>query len=226
MNTIHQYCLRSAIVTLLAIVPVLQPLAQTAADAQAPAAQPTDTSADALTPEDLMKKAEQAFTRGGVNDAFAYFRQAAEAGYAPAQNRLAYLLDQAEQNAEALQWFKASADQGDAEGESGLARMYATADGVDQNNSEAVRLYTSAAGKDYLPAIRILVTAYEKGEMGLRVDYDIARQWLEKGAQQDDYWSVYRLARAYRNGELGVRIDRQRAASLEQRLAAMKKEAK
>ena len=226
MNTIYQYCLRSAIITLLVVVPFFQPLAQTAADAPAPAAVTTETPADALTPEDWMEKAEQAFTRGGVNDAFAYFRKAAETGYIPAQNRLAYLLDHAEQNAEALKWFQASADQGDAEGESGLARMYATADGVDQNNSEAVRLYTSAAGKDYLPAIRIMVTAYEKGDMGLRVDYDIARQWLERGAQLDDYWSVYRLARAYRNGELGVRIDRQRAASLEQRMTALKKEDK
>ncbi len=62
--------------------------------------------------------------------------------------------------------------------------------------------------------------------MGLRVDYEAVREWLDKGIQQNDYWSTRRLAQAYAKGELGLRIDRQKAAQLEQRLAGLKKDDK
>ncbi|UCB55658.1 MAG: sel1 repeat family protein [Thiotrichales bacterium] len=176
-------------------------------------------NAYAETAEEYVSKAEKAFDESDIVSAMSYYRKAAEAGYVPAQIRLAYLLDKSEENEEAVRWYQMAADTGDAEAEHGLAEMYAGGDGVAQDGSEAMRLFTSSASKGYTPAIRVMATAYEKGEMGVRVDYETAREWLEKGVQLNDRWSITRLAQAYARGELGLRIDRQRAAQLEQQLA-------
>lgn len=180
----------------------------------------------AETPQEYVAKAEKAFDESDVITAMSYYRKAAEAGYVPAQTRLAYLLDTSEENEEAIRWYQQAAATGDAEAEYGLAGMYVSGDGIAQNTEEALRLFTSSASKGFAPAIHVMAAAYEEGELGLRIDYELAREWLEKGAQLDDYWSVKRLARAYGNGELGLRIDRQKAAQLEQRLGRLKQDSK
>lgn len=181
-------------------------------------------AAFAESPQEYITKAEKAFDQSDIVTAMSYYRKAAEAGYAPAQRRLAYLLDKSEENEEAVKWYKQAAAQGDAEAEHGLAGMYVSADGIAEDNAEALRLFRSSASKSYLPAIHVMATAYEKGELGLRIDYELAREWLEKGVQLNDYWSIKRVQQAYDQGELGLRIDRQKAAQLEQQLDRLKKD--
>ena len=178
----------------------------------------------AETAQEYVDRAEKAFDQSDIVGAMSYYRKAAEAGYAPAQSRLAYLLDKSEENEEAVKWYKQAAAQGYAEAEHGLAGMYVSADGIPQDNEEALRLFRSSASKGYPPALHVMASAYEKGELGLRIDYESAREWLEKGMQLNDYWSIKRLAQAYGNGELGLRIDRQKAAQLEQQLDRLKKD--
>jgi TPR repeat protein len=178
----------------------------------------------AQTPQEYVAKAEKAFDESDVVGAMSYYRKAAEAGYAPAQSRLAYLLDKSERNEEAVTWYKKAAEQGNAEAEHGLAGMYASGDGIAQDNAEALRLFRSSAGKGYAPAIHVMAAAYEQGDLGLRIDYELAREWLEKGVQLNDRWAIKRMARAYDKGELGLRIDRQKAAQLEQQLADLKQD--
>lgn len=178
-------------------------------------------SARAETPEENVGLANEAFDRGDIVSAMSFYRKAAEAGYAPAQTRLAYLLDQSEENEEAVVWYRKAIENGDAEAEFGLAGMYVSGDGIPQNIGEALSLFTSSAKKNHVPAIHVMFAAYEQGEMGLRIDYESARAWLEQGVQLDDPWSIKRLSRAYSNGELGLRIDRQKAARLEQQLARL-----
>ena len=182
------------------------------------------TQAIGETVEEYVAMAEKAFNRSDVVSAMAYYRKAAEAGYVPAQSRLAYLLNISEQNKEALEWYWKAANAGDAEAEFYLAGMYAEGDGTAKDPGQALRLFTASADKGYAPAIRVMAAAYEQGELGLRVDYEAAREWLNKGAAADDYWSIKRLAQAYANGKLGLRIDREKAAQLEKRLAGLKKE--
>jgi len=202
MKKFHSFCSRSMTATMLALLTVSYAFAE--------------------TPQEYVVKAEKAFDESDIVGAMSYYRKAAEAGYVPAQNRLAYLLDKSERNEEAVKWYLKAAELGDAEAEHGLAGMYVSADGIEQNSSEALRLFTSSASKGYPPAIHVMASAYEKGGLGLRIDYELAREWLEKGMQQNDYWSINRLARAYRNGELGLRIDRHKATQLEQQLARLK----
>ena len=184
----------------------------------------TVSYAFAETAQEYVAKAEQAFDESDIIGAMSYYRKAAEAGYIPAQTRLAYLLDKSENNEEAIKWYQKAVEQGDAEAEHGLAGMYISADGIAQNSAEALRLFTSSANKAYPPAIHVMATAYEKGELGLRVDYELSREWLEKGMQLNDFWSIKRLAQAYANGELGLKIDRHKAAQLEQQLARLNKD--
>mgnify|MGYP003571987548 FL=1 len=203
MNKFHSFCSNSISAIMLALLCVMQ--------------------AQAETPQEYVVKAEKAFDESDIVSAMSYYRKAAEAGYVPAQTRLAYLLDTSEENEEAIKWYQLAAATGDAEAEHGLAGMYAAGDGIEQNSSEALRLFTSSANKGYTPAIHVMAVACEKGELGLRIDYEAAREWLEKGVQLNDYWSTGRLAQAYSNGELGLRIDRQKAAQLEQQLNGLKK---
>ena len=175
------------------------------------------------TPQQLVTKAEQAFDQSDIVNAMRYYRQAAESGYAPAQTRLAYLLDKSEENQEAVRWYQRAVAQGDAQAMHDLANLYAIGEGTEVNIDAAVRLFESSAQQNYTPAIRVLALAYENGQLGLRVDYEQARAWLETGMKQGDYWSTHRLARIYRNGELGVRVDSVKASELEQLLPALKK---
>lgn len=173
------------------------------------------------TPEDLMEQAQTAFDRSDIVKAMSLYRVAAEAGHAPAQSRLAYLLDNSEDNEAAVAWYLKAAEAGDAEGMAGLAQMYAAGEGTEQNLQEAARWYTLAAQQGHTPAIRVLALAYESGGLGFDVNYAQAISWLNAGVAANDVWSTQRLARALRQGELGQRIDRERAGFLEMRLSGV-----
>ena len=170
------------------------------------------------TAESYMTKAQEAFDRSDIVASMSWYRKAAELGHAPAQARLAYLLDNTELNEEAVAWYRLAAEQGDAEGEFGLAQMYASGEGVEKDNVQAVELFTRAANQGHRQSIQVLAAAYEQGGLGLQVSYDKAVTWLNVGVEAGDPWAVKRLAKAYRIGELGLRYDPEQAQALEQKL--------
>lgn len=170
--------------------------------------------------EAQMRQADAAFERADIIGAMAWYRKAAEAGYAPAQNRLAYLLDHSESNDEAVKWYRLAAEQGLADAQYGLARMYASGEGVARDYAQATEWFTRAALQNHLPAIHVLALAHEKGQLGMRIGYDQAVRWLEAGVAANDPWSIRRLADAYRNGDLGLRLDPEHARALERTLPA------
>lgn len=178
----------------------------------APAAGATDTAAAYL------EQAQIAFDRADIVSAMAWYRKAAELGDATAQTRLAYLLDNSEENKEAVEWYHRAAEQDHAEAKYRLAQMIASGEGVAQDNQQALDWYTQAARQGYKPAIRVLALVNEKGQLGLAVNYTQTLSWLNAGVAANDSWSVQRLAQAYRRGELGLKIDREQAALLESRL--------
>ncbi|MCL5059879.1 MAG: sel1 repeat family protein [Candidatus Thermoplasmatota archaeon] len=121
--------------------------------------------------------AEEAFRVGDLVKAMALLKQAAEQNYPPAQARLAELLDVAEQNEEAVRWFRKAADQGSAAGEFGLGRMYAAGEGVEKDAGKAVFWIRRAAEKDYLPAVDVMAQAYRIGDLGLAIDIQQSQFW-------------------------------------------------
>ncbi|HSW52134.1 MAG TPA: tetratricopeptide repeat protein, partial [Sulfuricaulis sp.] len=154
-------------------------------------------------PPDDMAAGIAAYNRGDVVEAMRRFQVAAEAGHAPAQARLGYILDKAEENEQAVKWYRRAAEQGDADGEHGLGQMYATGEGVKRDMTQALRWITRAAEKNHLPAITALAATYEKGAQEVAPDPERARHWYQRAADLGDKPSIQRLARAHRQGELG-----------------------
>lgn len=167
------------------------------------------------SPERDLHDGAAAFARGDLLTAMTLYRRAAEAGSAPAQSRLAYLLDYSEDNEGAFRWYRQAAEQGHAQGQHGLAQMYAKGEGTEKDTALALSWFTHAAEQDYLPSVRVLAVAYETGELGLSINNDQALHWLRKGQQLADAWSIHRLARAYRLAELGLALDEKQANMLE-----------
>jgi TPR repeat protein len=171
------------------------------------------------SPEAYLEKANTAFDRSDIVNAMRWYRKAAELGNAEAQTRLAYLLDNSEENAEALEWYQKAVDQGYPDAFYGLAVMYAAGEGVPKNDTKAFDLFLQAANSGHIPSIRTLAVTYEEGDLGQPIDYELAVQWLQAGVNANDTWAITRLARAYQRGELGLRIDKQKASALQKQLS-------
>ncbi len=188
----------------------------------------TQTFAEAeaakTTAKEHVKMARDAFEKADVISAMNHYRKAADAGYAPAMVRLAYLLDKSEANEKSIEWFKKAVELGDAEAQFELARMTAYGEGIALDKKKALDLFTQSANQGFISAIHVLAIAYENGGFDLRIDYESAQHWLQRGQQLHDIWSVNHLAKAYRKGGLGLRKNIKKAEQLEQQLALLKEQ--
>ena len=142
-----------------------------------------------------LKRGNIAYDRGDVVDAMNHYRRAARQGYAPAQVRLAYILDAAEFNAEAVEWYRRAAEAGDPEGLYGLGQMYLKGEGIERDRDQGRDWIVRAAEAGLTSAMRVLATNYERGGMGLDPDPELARHWLERAAAQGDEVARQRLER-------------------------------
>jgi len=120
-----------------------------------------------------------AYDRGDLMAALSHYGKAAEAGSALAQARLGWIHDLSEDNAAAVKWYRASADQGHRDGQYGLGEMYAKGEGVEENPDEAVLWFTRAAENGHAQAQRVLISAYKNGLLGL--DTDLAKATMLQG---------------------------------------------
>jgi TPR repeat protein len=128
-------------------------------------------------PQQDVELAEREFARGDIMAAMGLWRKAAQEGYAPAQTRLGEILDKAEEDQEAFEWFLKAAGQGYAAGEDNLGRMYAKGEGVKQD-IEVARMYIlRAAEKSHPPAVEYMMDAYRRGGLGFAIDETKAAEW-------------------------------------------------
>ena|SRR5690348_12089686 len=77
------------------------------------------------------------------------------------------------------------AEQGVANGEFELARMYFHSKGLAKNYAEALQWYRKAAEQGHVGAQFYLGEMYLRGQ-GTPEDYPAALQWIEKAAKQND----------------------------------------
>lgn len=164
-----------------------------------------------------LTRGELAFNRGDLGEAILIFRQSAQKGYAPAQSRLAYVLDKAEENEEALEWYRKAADQGDASGQFGLGQMLSLGEGAGRDPATGLQWMRRAAAQGYLPAIVATARVMEEGDKSLRDPTAAFGMWAQ-AAGMGDHSAMRRLVNAYRNGELGQATDEAQAKSWEARL--------
>jgi len=136
----------------------------------------TMTPAYADIAEDHVK-AIKMWEIGNVVDAMTQLTATAEKGYAPSQVWLATIMDQAQQDEDAVKWFRKAADQGEAAGEYGLGLMYAKGEGIKQDYAKALEYVTRAAEKDYSDAVFALAAVYAQGGYGMQPNAEKAEFW-------------------------------------------------
>ena len=131
-------------------------------------------------PEQDTELAEKEFARGDLVASLALWTKAAQQGYAPAQTRLGDILDKAEEDARAVEWYRKAAAQGNTAGEYGLGQMYAKGEGVNKDFKQALSYNLLAAEKGYLAAVVLMMEAYRTGGLGLALDNAQADAWEVK----------------------------------------------
>ena len=88
------------------------------------------------------------------------YRLSADQNYLPAQVRIGEFAQAAEDYEEAFGWYLVAAFQGDAAGQFNVAQMYALGLGTLASPEKAFFWTKKAAVQDYLPAMRLLRSAY------------------------------------------------------------------
>ncbi len=108
--------------------------------------------------------------------------KAADAGHAKAQSLLGYIHDKAEENQQAVHYYRLAAEQGDPDGEYGLGTLYAAGEGVERDPAAAVQWLKKASDQGHGAAIDALASAYLEGGLGLDKDRAQALELLRRGA--------------------------------------------
>lgn len=131
-------------------------------------------------PQEDTEQAEKEFARGNLVLSMALWKKAAEQGHAQAQARYGDILDKAEEDTAAVEWFRKAAAQGNAAGEYGLGEMYAKGEGVKQDFVQARGYIARAAEKGHLLALLAMREMYKNGSMGMKADPVKSAEWDAK----------------------------------------------
>ncbi|MFZ5522962.1 MAG: hypothetical protein ACOY9D_02610 [Pseudomonadota bacterium] len=151
-----------------------------------------------------MSRANDFYDKQEMMNAGQIYQKLAQQNYLPAQARLGDLLDYSEIHDVATGWYIMAAFQGDPAGAFGLARAYFTGLGIRKDPDQALYWFKFAADKDNLNAVKVLESAYRKGNAsGLPVPVDL---------KQAEYWEAKKIA-----------LDAAQTKEFEAKLAAEKK---
>lgn len=174
-------------------------------------------SAGSANLEESYEAGSKAYRQGDVARAMSLLKPAADAGHAPSQALLAFILDKSLFYDEAVAYYRKSAEQSNADGQYGLGVMYSEGSGVKQDFVEARRLIIKAAEQGHKEAVNVIAQAYISGGLGLD---EAARQvpealdWIKRSAGNDDLPSIDALAAAYLSGQYGLTPDPKKAEAL------------
>ena len=113
-------------------------------------------------------------------------------------------------SAEALTWYRKSAEQGNASAQFNLGQMYANGDGVLKDSAEAAKWYRKSADQGNSKAQYNLGVIYANGN-GVLKDSAEAAKWYRKSAEQGTADAQVRLGVMYAKGD-GVLKDSAEAA--------------
>ena len=153
-----------------------------------------DSYAQGNTSDKVLQGVQHA-SKKEYSQAIACFREAVEKG-AEAQWRLGlhYIMGWGveKNDAEAVKWYRKSAEQGNAEGQYLLGYCYAAGLGVEQNNAEAVKWYRKSAEQGNVAAQLRLGICYYSG-VGVDQNYTEAAKWYRKSAEQGNAEAQLRL---------------------------------
>lgn len=165
------------------------------------------------------------YQRADFATAIPVLRRAADAGHAQAQALLASILDAADQDDEAVAYYRKAAAVGNLDGIFGLGTMFAAGEGVAKNVVEARKLYIRAAEAGHKPAIAALAAGYIHGDLGIpegdRKGPE-ALKWIMQAAEDGFVTAIEVLEGAYRAGGYGLTVNIAKADEYRKRLDALK----
>ncbi len=101
---------------------------------------------------------------------------------------------------EAARWYRKAADQGDADAQFTLGRMYGKGEGVAQDHEEAAKWSRKAAEQGHAGGQNNLGVACQFG-LGVPQDYEEAAKWYRKAAEQGNTNAQVNLGALYDKGE-------------------------
>jgi TPR repeat protein len=166
-------------------------------------------------------KLEMAGTPAALKEAFALYKQAAEAGLPAGMHRLARAFDKGfgveRDIAAAARWYRKAADVGDVRAMAALGTMHEYGEGVPLDLAEALRLYRLSAEAGEASGMASLGYLYAQGK-GVARDGTQARHWYRAAAERGNVRAMYNLSLMLIGGEGGGR-DYAEAAQLLQRAA-------
>ena len=170
--------------------------------------------AGTATPEQYFDAADKADKADDMIAATNLYRLAAEGGHPIAQARIATILYESGYIGRALQFYRKSAEQGNAEGMYGAGLILMGGDIVEKDVVEARKWFVRAAEKGHVLSLQKLVEAYLHG--GLELNQDArsgpeALSWIKRAADADYVPAVEALANAYRSGQYGLAADPKQA---------------
>jgi TPR repeat protein len=111
----------------------------------------------------------------------------------------------AQDDAEAVRWYRAAARAGNVEGMLSLGMMYETGTGVAPNDVKALRWFRSAAEAGNAAGMTKLGISYQSGR-GVAPSLAEAERWFRAAAEAGDARGMFNLATMYFSGE-GVAQD-------------------
>lgn len=188
----------------------------------------------ATTPEEDFEAADKADKDDDMRAASKLYKRAAAGGHAEAQARFGHILYRGSYNEGALEYFRKSAAQGNAEGQYGVAFMYQGGEGgVEMDMVEAHKWYAMAAQQGHMksiytlaeacigPSDSVLAKIFDKAKVNKMI-LDAAMLcgsdalfWIKRAADIDYIPAVEALANAYRSGRYGLAADTKQADELD-----------
>lgn len=151
-----------------------------------------------------------------AEDAFPFFRRAAEAGQVEAEFEMGWAyengLGTVQDYAQAAQWYRRAADQGDKLAMNNLGWLYSEGNGVERDPVRAFELYRPGAEAGIAIAQYNLGWAYQNG-VGVAQDQLAAAEWYGRAAANGETFAMLNLGYMYLFGE-GVTRDPAEALSL------------
>jgi len=161
------------------------------------------------------------YNSGDIVAAMPMLRRAADGGHAAAQAMLAGILAHADSDPEALEYFRKSAAQGNADGQLGYGNMLAIGQGTKKDVAEGRRWIEKAAEQGHPTAINQMAHAYMSGEFDTPEEARKgaeALRWIKAAADSGYIAAMERMAAAYRAGDFGFGVDVKAAQQWEEKV--------
>ena len=153
--------------------------------------------------KELYEKGVKYFDKDEKEKALKCFSEAADAGYAPAQNKMGNMSNDPKK---AIEWYQKAASQGYPNSIYNLGQYYRIGEGVQRDEEQAFKYYMEAADLNFPLALSMVGFCYNNG-WGTPLDIGKAFWYYKKAAELGESEGQLQLAICYLRG-IGTKMDK------------------